>query len=160
LDSYSPFIKQLSPKSIRLLAGDKKLSETVQLEQLLNEKASVEDEGHELDEEQRQLKLRAKMLTEKIIQEIKKRNTNKQETVNTLQSKVNELESQLNSLSAPSVLGGTHESVEGNGETEEATETYEEEPPETNEDTVSVTEVADEIDVNMDSKEKKKRKFF
>jgi hypothetical protein len=142
------------------LAGDKKLSETVQLDQLLNEKRSVEDEGHELDEEQRQLKLRAKMLTEKIIQELKKRNTNKQETVTNLQSKVNELESQLNSLSTPKVLGGTNEDTEGNGETEEETETYEGELPETNDDTVSVTEVANEIDVNMDSKDKKKRRFF
>jgi hypothetical protein len=136
------------------------LSETVQLEQLLNEKTSTEDEGRELDEEQRQLKLRAKMLTEKIIQELRKRNNDKQEAVNKLQSRVNELESQLNSLSVSDVLGGINEGLEGKGETEEATEGFEEEPQEIVNDNVSVTEVAEEIDVSMKSKDKKKHKLF
>src|SRR3989337_3207842 len=76
-----PLHKVIIPISSRLLAGDNKLSETVQLEQLLNEKTGVEDESRELDEEQKQLKLRAKMLTEKIIQELKKRKNAKQDSV-------------------------------------------------------------------------------
>jgi hypothetical protein len=135
------------------------LSETVQLEQLLNEKTGVEDESRELDEEQRQLKLRAKMLTEKIIQELKKKNNAKQESVNKLQSKVGELESQLNSLSVSNVLGNQDLGSEDNGE--ETAETFDEETQNTNEDSVSVTEVAEEvIDENMDPKDKRKRKFF
>jgi hypothetical protein len=137
------------------LAGDK-MSETVQLEQLLNEKTGIEDESRELDEEQRQLKLRAKMLTEKIIQELKKKNNTKQDTVNKLQSKVGELESQLNSLSVSTVLGDQNLGAE-----EEVTEGFDDETLNAEEDSVSVTEVAKEvIDESLDSKDKKKRKFF
>jgi hypothetical protein len=135
------------------------MSETIQLEQLLNEKTGIEQESQELDEEQRQLKLRAKMLTEKIIQEIKKRNNVKQESVNKLQSKVNELEKQLNTLSISSVIG-TNGLPEDNQQEEEATETYEEETQTVEDDSVSITEVAEEIDEDADSKDKKKRKFF
>lgn len=131
------------------------MSETIQLDQLLNEKSTVEDEGHELDEEQKQLKLRAKMLTEKIIQELKKKNNAKQNAVNNLQSTVNDLETQLNSLS-PS-LGNTNENPEGNEEMEEANVAFEEAPQQTTDDAVSITEVAEEIDVDKD---KRKRKFF
>lgn len=132
------------------------MSETVQLEQLLNEKTGIEDESRELDEEQRQLKLRAKMLTEKIIQELKKKNNTKQDTVNKLQSKVGELESQLNSLSVSTVLGDQNLGAE-----EEVTEGFDDETLNAEEDSVSVTEVAKEvIDESLDSKDKKKRKFF
>ena len=135
------------------------MSETVQLEQVLNEKTGMEDEARELDEEQNQLKLRAKMLAEKIIQELRKRNNAKQDAVNKLQNKVGELESQLNSLSVSSVIG-TSDVAEGNGE-EEAAEPFEEETQMTNENTVSVTEVAEAtIEETMNSKDKKKRKFF
>ena len=98
------------------------MSETVQLEQLLNEKTGIEDEARELDEEQRQLKLRAKMLAEKIIQELRKKNNAKQDAVNKLQNKVGELESQLNSLSVSSIIG-TSDITEGNGE-EKAAEPF------------------------------------
>ena len=136
-----------------------KLSETVQLEQLLNEKTGMEDEARELDEEQNQLKLRAKMLAEKIIQELRKRNTAKQDAVNKLQNKVGELESQLNSLSVSSVID-TSDIAEGNGE-EKAAEPFEAEAQMTNENIVSVTEVAEAtIEESIDSKDKKKRKFF
>jgi hypothetical protein len=135
------------------------LSETVQLEQLLNEKTGMEDEARELDEEQRQLKLRAKMLTEKIIQELRKKNTVKQDAVSKLQSKVGELESQLNALSVSSAMG-TSDVAEGNEE-EETAETFEEETQTTDEDSVSVTEVAENpLEESMDSKDKRKRKFF
>ena len=135
------------------------MSETVQLEQLLNEKTGMEDEARELDEEQRQLKLRAKMLAEKIIQELRTRNTVKQDAVNKLQNKVGELESQLNSLSVSSIIG-TSDIAEGNRE-EEAAEPFEAEAQMTNEDIVSVTEVAEAtIEESIDSKDKKRRKFF
>jgi hypothetical protein len=135
------------------------MSEPIQFEQLLNEKTGVEQESQELDEEQRQLKLRAKMLTEKIIQEIKKRNNVKQESVNKLQLKVNELEKQLNTLSISSVID-TNGLPEDNEQEEETTETYEEETQTVDDDGVSITEVAEEIDEDVDSKDKKKRKFF
>jgi hypothetical protein len=127
------------------------MGETIQLEQLLNEKTGVEQESQELDEEQRQLKLRAKMLTEKIIQEIKKRNNIKQESVTKLQIKVNELEKQLNTLSISGVID-TKDLPEDN-EQEEEVQT-------SDDDSVSITEVAEEIDEDADLISKKKRKYF
>ena len=126
------------------------MSDTFQLEQLQSEKSSVEQEAHELDEEQRQLKLRAKTLTEKIIQELKKRNNIKQESVNKLQTKVNELEKQLNTLSISSVRNANDLPEENE---QEGIQTADD-------DSVSITEVAEEIDEDIDSKDKKKRKFF
>ena len=127
------------------------MSETSQLEQLLSEKTGAEQESQELDEEQRQLKLRAKMLTEKIIQEIKKRNNAKQESVNKLQTKVNELEKQLNTLSISSSIGAND--LPEDKEQGEEMQT-------SDDDSVSITEVAEEIDEDKDLKDKKKRKFF
>ncbi len=143
------------------MAGVNKLSETVQLEQLMNEKAGVEDEARELDEEQKQLKLRAKMLTEKIIQELKKKNNAKQESVNKLQSKVGELELQLKALSVSNSQGESNLGAEGKKEGAEATKAFDEEAQNTEEDSVSVTEVAEEvIEESVDPKDKRKRKFF
>ena len=126
------------------------MSDTFQLEQLQSEKSSVEQEAHQLDEEQRQLKLRAKTLTEKIIQELKKRNNIKQESVNKLQTKVNELEKQLNTLSISSVRDAK-DLPEDNEQAEIQT---------ADDDSVSITEVAEEIDEHIGSKATKKRKFF
>jgi hypothetical protein len=126
------------------------MSDTFQLEQLQSEKSSVEQKAHELEEEQRQLKLRAKTLTEKIIQELKKRNNIKQESVNKLQTKVNELEKQLNTLSIFSVRDANN-----------LTEDNEQEEIQTaDNNSVSITEVAEEIDEDIDLKATKKRKFF
>ena len=140
-----------------------KMSETVQLEQLINEKTGVEEESRHLDEEQRQLKLRAKVLCEKIIQELKKKNSQKQQSVNQLQSRIGALEAQLNTLSVTSVLGeNTNESANGNGDEEEATNAFEG-MQETEEDSaVTVNEVDnEEMTEDTDEKqEKKKRKFF
>jgi len=130
------------------------MSETIQLEQLLNEKTGVEEESRDLDEEQKQLKLKAKVLAEKIIQELRKKNNAKQQTVNQLQSKVGELENQLNNLSVSGVLGNAAD--ESNGEEEAASETFDE----AMEDNVTVTEV-NEQEMEVDSKQdKKKRKLF
>ena len=127
------------------------MSDTFQLEQLQSEKSSVEQKAHELEEEQRQLKLRAKTLTEKIIQELKKRNNIKQESVNKLQTKVNELEKQLNTLSISSV-SDANDLPEDNER--------EEEMKSADDDSVSITDVAEEIDEDIDPKDKRKRKFF
>jgi hypothetical protein len=131
------------------------MSETIQLEQLLNEKQGVEEESHELDEEQKQLRLKAKVLAEKIIQELRKKNNAKQQTVNQLQSKVGELENQLNNLSVSGVIGN-----ESNGEEEAASETFDEAMQETAEDNVTITEVNEE-EMEVDEKQdKRKRKLF
>jgi chromosome segregation ATPase len=127
------------------------MTDTFQLEQLQNEKSSIEQESQELEEEQRQIKLRAKTLTEKIIQELKKRNNIKQESVNKLQTKVNELEKQLNTLSVASV-SDSNDLPEDNQQ--------EEEMKPADDDSVSITEVAEEIDEDIDPKDKRKRKFF
>ena len=139
-----------------------KMSETVQLEQLINEKTGVEEESRHLDEEQRQLKLRAKVLCEKIIQELKKKNSQKQQSVNQLQSRIGALEAQLNTLSVTSVLGeNTNEDAEGNGDEEEATEVFEG-MQETEDSAVTVNEVDnEEMTEDTDEKQgKKKAKVF
>jgi len=135
------------------------MSETVQLEQLMNEKTGVEEESRHLDEEQRQLKLRAKMLCEKIIQELKKKNNQKQQSVSQLQSRIGALEAQLNTLSVSNVLG---EKANEDGDEEEATDVPEEEMQETEDNAITVNEVDnEEMTVDIDGKqEKKKRKFF
>jgi predicted nuclease with TOPRIM domain len=137
----------------------KKLSETIQLEQLLNEKASMEDEGRELDEKQSKLKTRVRALTERIIEELRRKNDAKQESVNSLQSKINELEQELSTLSEPKPTKRTEENVEAAPETGEIDTAFEKESQETNGDTVSVTEVAQEEDVSAESKDKKRRFF-
>jgi len=96
------------------------LSETVEFDTLLNEKSSVENEGRTLDEEQKQLAVRAKVLTRKIIEELRIRNHDKRESVNQLQSTVHDLESQLNALAVSTVQEDTVESVESSEEPVEA----------------------------------------
>jgi hypothetical protein len=153
------------------------LSETNDFNQLLNEKTRVVNESRELDEEQRQLKLRAKILTEKIVQELRIKNNSKRANVYLLQSTIKDLESQLNALTVSTVL------EDNNEETAEATETVSEETVETVEttvnfpeetaeavvttheeslvtleETVTITDVAEET--NTGSKNKKKRKFY
>jgi hypothetical protein len=139
------------------------MSETVQLEQLINEKTGVEEESRHLDEEQRQLKLRAKVLCEKIIQELKKKNNQKQQSVSQLQSRIGALEAQLNTLSVSSVLGeNANEGANGNGD-EEATDVLEEEMQETEEDSAVTVNEVDNEETTEDTDEKqgkKKRKFF
>ncbi len=133
------------------------MSETVPLEQLLNEKVSAEGEGRELDEEQKQLKARAKILTEKIIQELKKKNKDKQSTINQLQTTVNALENQLSALAPQTAkTSEMHENHEADDPVTESAD----EIPSADDDAVSVTEVAEEIEVDADSKDKRKRKFF
>ena len=138
------------------------MSETIQLEQLISEKTGVEEESRHLDEEQRQLKLRAKMLYEKIIQELKKKNNQKQQSVSQLQSRIGALEAQLNTLSVSGVLGeNANEDADSNGDEGEAADDFEG-MQETEDNAVTVNEVDnEEMTEDTDEKQgKKKRKFF
>ncbi len=139
------------------------MSETIQLEQLLDEKASMEDEGHGLDEEHRQLRDRAKALTAKIIEELRKQNNAKQNAVNGMQSKVNELELQLSGLQetkTPDNADAVMEEATVVPETEEMTDPFVKQPQQGPDETVTVAEAAQEVDVAADSRDKRKRKFF
>ncbi len=149
LDSDYTFIKQLSQIHSRLLLSGK-MTDSIQLDQLLNEKNSVEDEGHELEEEQKELKLKVKALTEKIIEELKKKNAVKRSAVKELQNKVNDLENQLNALTVSNVIGTSNDVIENNEEILQ----------EMTDDVVAVTEVAEPIEVDKDLRDRKKRKIF
>lgn len=135
------------------------MNETIQLDQVLNEIADVEKESHELDEEQYQLRLKAKVLAEKIIQELKKRNKSKQKAVNELKLRIGELESQLGVLSASNIdecpdLSGEEASVEELEDSEELEETMEPDA-----DNVTITEVNEVVNEDF-KRDKKKRKLF
>ena len=82
---------------------NKRLSiyEATGLEHLMKEKGSLEEESHCLDEAQKRLDQRTKMLTDKIIQEIKKRNSEKKHAIDQLRVRMHSLEAQLDSLSVP-----------------------------------------------------------
>lgn len=69
--------------------------ETSEYEQLMKKKAALEEQSRFLDEKQKQLDLHAKMLCRKIIQEIKKRNAEKQQTVSHLKERIEKIEAQL-----------------------------------------------------------------
>jgi len=70
------------------------------LEQFMNEKADLAAEWLSLDAEEKGLSLRAKELCEKIMPELKMKNSAKQQEVNKLQEKVNSLQTQFDELSA------------------------------------------------------------
>jgi len=72
--------------------------EATDLERLMKEKQSLESESHRLDEEQEKLSLRARALCEKIIQQTKKKNSEKRQATNQLQNRIDNLEAQLNAL--------------------------------------------------------------
>ena len=75
------------------------MSEKTEFEQLLSQKADLEQEARELEEERKQVEIRAREVCEKIIQELKEKNSAKREAINQLQAKADELESQLNDVS-------------------------------------------------------------
>jgi cell division septum initiation protein DivIVA len=77
------------------------ICEAADLEHLMKEKGSLEEESQCLDEAQKKLDQRAKMLTEKIIQEIKKRNSEKKQAIDQLRARMHRLEAQIGSLSVP-----------------------------------------------------------
>lgn len=136
------------------------MSEAIQLEQFLSEIAGVQAEAKELDQEQKMLKQKAKMLAEKIIQEMKKKNSEKKENINRLLSKVGELEAQLNKISTSSVIVNSDLSADGNiVDGGLVSETFSEPNEETVEDSVTITEV-DEEETAFAKPEKKRRKLF
>jgi len=75
------------------------ISKAKGLEQLIKEKVSLEEKSRFLDEAQENLDQRAKKLTGKIIQELKKRNIEKKQTIDQLRTRTRILEAQLGSLS-------------------------------------------------------------
>ena len=75
------------------------ISKATDLEQLMKEKGSLEEESQSLDAAQEKLDQRAKKLTEKIIQELRKRNIEKKQAIDQLRARTRSLEAQLCSLS-------------------------------------------------------------
>ncbi len=87
--------------------------ETDDLAELLGEKADLEKESLRLDEEERELSLRARALSEKVMQEITRRNDEKRKKISQLQAKINKMELTLGELSVPNpAVRNTFGSVE------------------------------------------------
>jgi len=137
------------------------LSKTAELESLMREKADLEEESHHLDVEQKKLNLRAKALYEKIIQEMRSKNTEKQQTLNQLQSKIGNLENQLATLSGSGGSAGSEETPaekSDDSQNDQIPEACEEEIANAD-DNVTVAEIEEEIELNS-GQDRKKRKFF
>jgi len=123
------------------MLGDKKLSTSIEMEQLQNEKVRLEEESRDLDEKLKQLETHWKVLNERVtIQELKNGNAAKQEAINQLQSKISLLETRLEKRS-------TTENAEDQEAVKETGEAYEEEQ-EKDEDTITVTALNGEEEIN------------
>jgi hypothetical protein len=135
--------------------GDTKVSTSLEIEQLQNEKTRLEEESHNLDEELKQLEMRSKILAEKIaIQELKNENVTKQQTVSQLASKIGMLETRLEKL----VSGDTYNEDTTNGNAQEpATATNFPEEHGQNEDTIRVMALDNEEPV-IETAEAEQRK--
>jgi len=57
----------------------------------VEEKADLEEESRRLDEEQRQQNLCIKILCEKLVEEIKKKNSQKRQTIDQMQTRIDKL---------------------------------------------------------------------
>ena len=136
------FHKRIILTIVILVLGAIQLSTEIELEQLLCEKAVLEEELRRLEGHQKELEMRARTLCEKIIQELKNKSSAKREAINQLQSKVDELEAQLEKFSAHGILerasAVTSENAENPEAVEEATDGSEE-TQEKNENIVMVT---------------------
>ncbi|MGB9915605.1 MAG: hypothetical protein ACPLIG_08860 [Candidatus Bathyarchaeales archaeon] len=133
------------------------MSSNIELEQLQNEKARLEEEARDLDEELKQLEIRFKLLREKIaIQELRKKNAAKKETINQLQYKISLLETQLEQLSTAD-LSESNLSIDENLENEDINET----PSTQEDDTITVTAVSNEEEItdNFETEYAKKKSF-
>ncbi|MEM2998929.1 MAG: hypothetical protein QXX34_00175 [Candidatus Bathyarchaeia archaeon] len=133
------------------------MSGNIELEQLQNEKARLEEEARDLDEELKQLEIRFKLLREKVaIQELRKKNAAKKETINQLQYKISLLETQLEQLSTAD-LSESNLSIDENLENEDINET----PSTQEDDTITVTAVSneEEITYNFETEYAKKKGF-
>jgi len=137
------------------------LSKTAELESLVREKADLEEESRRLDVEQKKLNLRAKTLYEKLIQEMRRKNTEKQQTLSQLQSKIGNLEKQLANISGSGGLADSEETPaekSDDSQNDQMPEAYEEGPAGAD-DNVTVAEIEEEIELNS-GQDRKKRKFF
>ena len=75
------------------------MSTEIELEQLLHEKATLEEELHRLEDQQKELAMRARAVCEKIIQELKNKTNAKRAAIDQLRTKVDELEAQFEKIS-------------------------------------------------------------
>ena len=69
--------------------------ETTDLDQLLKEKKDLEQESHRLDEQIKDLDMRARTFCERVIQEFQKNNQKKQQSVNQLRERIETMEKRL-----------------------------------------------------------------
>lgn len=134
------------------------MSKSTEIEQLMKEKSSLEDESRRLDEDQKKLNLRLKALYEKVIQEMKKKNSEKQQTVSQLQAKIGNLESQLDKLSVAGALETSQAEKVDSKQNEKPAVNLQEELSEADEN-VTVAEIEEEIEM-VSGQDRKKRKFF
>ncbi len=91
--------------------------ETDDLAQLLSEQADLEEESLKLDGEERELSLRARALSERLLQEISRRNDEKRRQISQLQAKISMMEQTFGGLSISDPIG---ENAVGNVEQESA----------------------------------------
>jgi uncharacterized coiled-coil protein SlyX len=127
----------------------------------MKEKADLEEESRRLDAEQKKLSMRARALYEKLIQEMRKKNVEKQQTVSQLQAKIGNLEAQLAKVSNAVSQDGTDEAPVERGiiaETDELEEASAQENVGA-EDDVTVAGIEEEIELSS-GQDRKKRKFF
>ena len=88
------------------------MSTEIELEQLLHEKAALEEELHRLEGQQKELAMRARAVCEKIINELKNKTSAKRAAINQLRTKVDELEAQLEKISMHAVPEKANQTVE------------------------------------------------
>jgi len=88
------------------------VSTEIELEQLLHEKAALEEELHRLEGQQKELAMRARAVCEKIIQELKNKTSAKRAAINQLRTKVDELEAQFEKLSPHAIPERANQAVE------------------------------------------------
>ena len=88
------------------------MSTEIELEQLLHEKAVLEEELHRLEGQQKELANRARAVCEKIIQELKNKTSAKRAAINQLRTKVDELEAQLEKISTHAIPEKANQPVE------------------------------------------------
>jgi peptidoglycan hydrolase CwlO-like protein len=140
------------------------MSATVEMEQLQNEKARLEEEGRNLDEELKQLERRWKLLNEQaVIQDLRSQNTAKQEAINQLKSKISQLETQLGTLvnrpkeEAPATVTQNAENQQATKETARASAEAQEKG---DEDTIKITALDSEEEISEKLAEQANHQFF
>lgn len=145
-----------------------------ELEQLQSTRARMEDEHRSLEEQQKDLELRTKILEEKItIEQLKSDNRSKNEAINQLKTKLDGLEQRLNGM----VSGTTTSPIEPeqrpempevtDQETETVSVVSEAPAEETEEDSVTVAAIEnptaqeqEQVGIFNKQHEKKRRKLF